>query len=177
VLDAQGTKAWGETCALDMFVPVWYEHMHLVKGGARMNPPARRQNRPSSTAEVVLLLVPVVALLTASRPLVAHHGAAAFDTTRTVTVEGTVTEFVWANPHVYVKVDVTDESGQTVNWVVESQSVVNQANAGWSSSMFKPGDQVLLDATPAKGGRPVGIFRSRGGRLVINGKEFTPRAR
>lgn len=143
-----------------------------------MYPPAYRQNKPLSTAtKIVVLLLPVVALLTSSGLLSAHHGAASFDNTRTVTVEGIVTEYVWANPHVYVKVDVTDESGQTVGWVVETQSVVNQANAGWSSTMFKPGDRVLMDATPAKGGRPVGIFRSRGGRLVINGQEFTPRLR
>lgn len=143
-----------------------------------MYPPAYRQNKPSSTAKkVVVLLLPVVALLTSSRPLFAHHGAASFDNTRTITVEGIVTEYVWANPHVYVKVDAKDESGRTVSWVVETQSVVNQANAGWSSTMFKPGDHVLMDATPAKGGRPVGIFRTRGGRLVINGQEFTPRVR
>jgi hypothetical protein len=143
-----------------------------------MYPPDYRLNKPPSMARnVAVLLLPVVALLTSSRPLVAHHGAASFDNTRTVTVEGIVTEYVWANPHVYVKVDVTDESGQTVTWVVETQSVVNQANAGWSSTMFKPGDRVLMDATPAKGGRPVGIFRTRGGRLVINGQEFVPRVR
>ena len=161
-----------------MFVRIWYEHAHLVKGGAPMYPPACRQNKPSSTAKkVVVLLLPVVALLASSRPLFTHHGAASFDNTRTITVEGIVTEYVWANPHVYVKVDAKDESGQTVSWVVETQSVVNQANAGWTSTMFKPGDHVLMDATPAKGGRPVGIFRTRGGRLVINGQEFTPRVR
>ena len=70
-----------------------------------MYPPAYRQNKPSSTAKkVVVLLLPVVALLTSSRPLFAHHGAASFDNTRTITVEGIVTEYVWANPHVYVKV-------------------------------------------------------------------------
>ena len=135
-----------------------------------MHVPPRRRNKLSSTAKnVVVLLLPVVALLTGSSPLFAHHGAASFDNSKSITVEGTVTEYVWANPHVYVKVDAKDESGNTVHWVLESQSVVNQANAGWTKDMFKPGDRVLIDATPAKGGRPVGIFR---GRIVINGREF-----
>jgi hypothetical protein len=124
-----------------------------------------------------VLLLPVLALLAGSAPLFAHHGAANFDNSKTVAVEGIVAEYVWTNPHVYVRVDVKDETGKTVQWVVEAQSVVNQANAGWTKSMFKPGDHVSIDATPAKGGRPVGIFKSRPTRIVINGKEFEPRVR
>ena len=136
-----------------------------------MHTPACRQNTLSRTAKRVAALLPVAALLTSAYPVFAHHGAASFDSSRTVTVEGIVTEFVWKNPHVYVKVDAQDESGNTVNWVLESQSVVNQADHGWTSTMFKPGDHVSIDATPAKGGQPVGIIRSR---IVINGQEFEP---
>ena len=137
-----------------------------------MHVPVYRQNRLSSTAKkVIVLLVPVVALLAGSCPLFGHHGAANFDTKR-ITVEGIVTEYIWANPHVYVKVDAKDESGNTVHWVLEAQTVVNQANAGWTKNMFKPGDRVLIDARPAKGGRPLGII---GDRIVINGKEFERR--
>ena len=127
--------------------------------------------------KVPVLLLPLVVLLAGSGPLFAHHGAANFDSAKTVTVEGTVTEYVWTNPHVYVRVDAKDESGNTVQWVIEAQSVVNQANAGWTKNMFKPGDHVSIDATPAKGGRPIGIFKSRPTRIVINGKEFEPRVR
>ena len=116
---------------------------------------------------VISLLV--VGFLTGSWPLFAHHGAASFDTSQKVTVDGIVTEYIWTNPHVYLKVDAKDEKGDIQHWVLEAQSVVNQANAGWTKSMFKAGDHVLIDATPAKGDRPVGIFR---GRIVINGQEF-----
>ena len=119
--------------------------------------------------KLVLIALLVVSFLTASRALLAHHGAASFDNSKTVTIEGTVTAYIWANPHVYVKVDAKDENGNTVHWVLEAQSVVNQANAGWTRTMFKPGDRVLIDATPAKGGRPVGVIRDR---IVINGREF-----
>ena len=118
------------------------------------------------------LLILVVGFLAGSCPLLAHHGAASFDSSKPVTVEGIVTEYTWTNPHVYVKVDAKDESGNTVHWVLEAQSVVNQANAGWTKTMFKPGDRVLIDATPAKGDRPVGIIRNR---IVINGREFERR--
>ena len=104
-----------------------------------------------------------------SVPLFAHHGAASFDTTKTVTVKGTVTEYVWTNPHVLVKMDVKDASGTVTNWVVEVWNPVTQANKGWTKNTFKPGDEVSVDVTAAKNNRPVGMIR---GNIVINGKEF-----
>jgi hypothetical protein len=120
-------------------------------------------------SRLVLIALFVVGLLSISSPILAHHGAASFDNSRTVKVEGTVTDFIWTNPHVYLKIDAKDEHDNIQHWVLEAQSVVNQANAGWTKNMFKPGDLVSIDATPAKGGRFAGIFR---GRIVINGKEF-----
>ena len=140
-----------------------------------MYPPSGRRDKLSSAAKtIVVLLLPMVALVASACPVLAHHGAASFDSSKKVTIEGIVTEFIWANPHVYVKIDAKDESGDTVHWVLESQSVVNQAGHGWTKDMFKPGDHVLIDATPGKGGRPVGIIRDR---IVINGREFESRAR
>ena len=111
----------------------------------------------------------IVAFLTASLPLLAHHGNASYDTEKTVTVKGAVTEYIWANPHVFVKVDAKDDSGNTVHWVIEAQNLVAQSDLGWTNMMFKPGDQVVIDVTPAKNGRPIGRFK---GRIVINGQEF-----
>jgi hypothetical protein len=117
------------------------------------------------------LALSIAGLLAASLPLLAHHGGVAYDTGKTVTVKGTVTQFIWANPHVFLKVDAKDDSGNTVHWAIESQSVTVQAAKGWSFTMFKPGDQVVIDVTPAKSGQPVGEFKSR---IVINGEEFKP---
>jgi hypothetical protein len=113
----------------------------------------------------------VVGLLAGAFPLLAHHGNAGYDTATTVTVKGTVTDYVWANPHVFLKVDAKDDSSNTLHWVIEAQNAVNQANNGWSKSTFKPGDQVVIDVTPAKNGKPIGRFK---GRIVINGQEFKP---
>jgi Family of unknown function (DUF6152) len=122
-----------------------------------------------SKSEAISLLL--VFVLAASLPLLAHHGNASYDTEKTVTVKGTVTEYIWANPHVFVKVDAKDESGNTQHWVIEAQNLVAQSDLGWSNSMFKPGDQVVIDVTPAKNGRPIGRFK---GRIIINGQEFKP---
>ena len=104
-----------------------------------------------------------------SVPLFAHHGAASFDTSKMVTVTGTVTEYIWTNPHVLVKLDAKDDSGNVSHWVVEAWNPVTQASRGWSKNTFKPGDEVSLDINPAKNGQPVGEVR---GRIVINGIEF-----
>ena len=116
----------------------------------------------------------VAGFLAASLPLFAHHGNASYDTEKTVTLKGVVTEYIWANPHVFVKVDVKDDSGNTLHWVIEAQNIVAQSELGWSNVMFKPGDQVVLDVTPVKNGRPIARFR---GRIVINGQEFKPLGR
>jgi hypothetical protein len=113
----------------------------------------------------------LVGFLAASCPLLAHHGNAAYDTAKTVTVKGTVTEYIWANPHVFLKVDAKDESGSTLHWVIEAQNAVTQASAGWSNATFKPGDQVVVDVTPARNGRPIGRFK---GHIEINGQQFKP---
>jgi Family of unknown function (DUF6152) len=121
----------------------------------------------------------VVGLLAVSVSLFAHHGNAAYDTTKTITVKGTVTDYVWANPHVFVKVDAKDESGSTVHWVVEAQNPVSMTQIGWTKDTFKPGDVVEIDAIPAKNGNPVAFLGSASPtaprkRIVINGKQFQP---
>jgi hypothetical protein len=116
-------------------------------------------------------LLLMLGFLGGSRPLLAHHGNASYDTSKTIEVSGVVTEYRWANPHVYLRVDAKDESGGTAHWVFEGQNAVTQASAGWTKDMFKPGDKVMIEATPAKNGRLIGRFK---GRIVINGQEFKP---
>jgi hypothetical protein len=119
----------------------------------------------------------VISLLAVSVPLSAHHGNAAYDATRSVIVKGTVTGYVWANPHVFVKLDGKDDSGNTVHWVVEGQNPVSMTQIGWTKDTFKPGDVVEIDAIPAKNGNPVAFLGSASPtaprkRIVINGKQF-----
>ena len=64
---------------------------------------------------------------------------------KTVTVKGTVTDYIWANPHVFLKLDAKDESGNTLHWVIEGQNAVTQASAGWTNATFKAGDQVIVE--------------------------------
>jgi hypothetical protein len=102
-----------------------------------------------------------------SMTLLAHHGTASFDTDKTLKMKGVVTEYVWSNPHVLVKMDVKDEGGTAEPWVVEAWNPVTQTAKGWTKNSFKVGDEVVADVTPAKNARNVGEFR---GRIEVNGK-------
>jgi len=119
----------------------------------------------------------VVGLLTVCVPLLAHHGNASYDATKTLTVKGTVTEYVWANPHVFVKLDAKDDGGNTVHWIIEGQNPVSMMAIGWTKNTFKPGDEVEIDAMQAKNGNPIGFLGGASPtaprrRIVINGKQF-----
>src|SRR5690348_12723555 len=77
-------------------------------------------------------------------PLVAHHGNAEFNTEKTVTVKGTVTEWFWANPHCFLKFDEQTDAGEIRHWVVETSNPPDMINNGWSKYSLKPGDQVTV---------------------------------
>jgi len=79
-----------------------------------------------------------------------------FDVGKRVTVKGTVTEWFWANPHCFLRLDVTEENGQVVHWVAETQAPPNMIPFGWSKQSFKPGDEVTITVEPVKNGQRLG---------------------
>ena len=91
-----------------------------------------------------------------SLPLFAHHGYVAYDTDKKITIKGTVTQWHWSNPHCLLQMDATDESGQVVHWIVETENPSSMTRMGWTDKSLKPGEQITLTALPVKNGRPVG---------------------
>ena len=89
-------------------------------------------------------------------PMLAHHSGAAFDDGKILTIQGTVTEWFWANPHCFLSFDVKDEKGQVVSWVVETSNPPDMINRGWRRNSFKAGDQVTVTVEPVKNGKPIG---------------------
>lgn len=132
---------------------------------------AERKGRPGMRyfAFVIASLV----LLVASAPVSAHHGNAAYDATKEVTVMGVVTGWIVANPHSLLKFDVTDDKGNVVHWIVESGAAsVNQARGvRLTKGLLKPGDKVTVTMMVAKNGQPVGRIHQLvlpDGRLMVN---------
>jgi hypothetical protein len=89
-----------------------------------------------------------VGLLAVSVPLFAHHGNAEY-VGKQVTVKGTVTAWIWTNPHSILKVDVPDDKGNVVHWICENNAPSTLVNFGYTAKTLKPGDQVtvVMDAT------------------------------
>jgi Family of unknown function (DUF6152) len=108
-----------------------------------------------------------VGILIASVSLFAHHGNAAFDTSKKLTLKGTVTEWVWANPHCWLKFDVKNDKGEVTHWLVEETNPPGLINSGWYKDSLKVGDEVTVILIPAKNGQPLG----RDDRIILaNGK-------
>jgi len=97
-----------------------------------------------------------VGLLASGNPLFAHHGNAAFDSGKKITMKGTVTEWAWSNPHCLLQFDVKDDSGQVAHWIGETQNPVTMVNGGWSKAAFKSGDEITVTLEPVKNGKPMG---------------------
>lgn len=103
-----------------------------------------------------LLVVALAIGLLFSVPLFAHHGNAAMDAGKKLILKGTVTEWVWANPHCWLKFDVKDDKGEPVHWVAETNNAPDMIERGWSKNSFKPGDEVTVTVEPVKNGNPAG---------------------
>ena len=72
----------------------------------------------------------------------AHHSAAGIDQTKTVSLEGVVKEFKWANPHSWIELEVKNAKGATEIWNLEMMPPSYLIRAGWKSSTIKPGDKI-----------------------------------
>lgn len=103
---------------------------------------------------ITLILVPVVCVFSA--PLLAHHGTATIDGTKKVTMKGVVTEWYWANPHCFLRFDVTDKDGKVAHWTAETSNPPDMINRGWSKNSLKPGDRITVTVNPVKNGQPIG---------------------
>ena len=117
--------------------------------------------------------------LTASSAAIAHHSFAMFDQKKVMTLEGTVKEFQWTNPHAFIELDVPAARGTPVHWSIELNSPNNLKRQGWSRGALKPGDKVTVRLNPLRNGEHGGLFldvRLPNGRTLDSGlpKDGTP---
>jgi hypothetical protein len=126
---------------------------------------------PSSRIRLTLSVL-VLGLLSVT-PAGAHHSFAPYETTVQIKLEGVITEYRWANPHVYFEVDAQDaSSGQTKHWLIECASTSILNRAGWKFNLLKPGDKVMLIVSPLRNGEPAALLKQitlADGRKLSNG--------
>src|SRR5215217_3794088 len=112
------------------------------------------------TTRVRTAAVMLAVALTGGVELAAHHSHAMFDTSREVAITGSVTNYSFRNPHVFLYIDVKGDDGQVVSWTVEMSNISNMERRGIYRSTFKPGDVVTIKLNPLRDGRPGGNYTS-----------------
>jgi hypothetical protein len=116
-----------------------------------------------------ILMLPSL-FLAAAAPLAAHHAfAGQFDINKPVTLMGTITKVEWMNPHVYFYLDVKDNSGKVINWMIEGGSPNILLRAGWTKNSVKPGMEVNVEGYLAKDGSNIANMSivTMGGKKVL----------
>ena len=131
-------------------------------------------------ARIVAGALVAVAALTA--PALAHHGSAVsydIDIAKLTTVTGTVTEWVWRNPHCFIMLDVKGADGNVVKWTAETSSTQSmQGEHGWSRTTLKPGDVITVTVFPSRAGTTAGLLYkvvAADGKVLIEDESRLPR--
>ena len=97
-----------------------------------------------------LMILGFILLVTAV-PALAHHSfAAEYDSNLPITLRGHVTKIDWTNPHVWIYMNVVDESGKLVNWGFEMGAPHQVQNQGWNRNTLKIGDEVIVAGSRAR---------------------------
>lgn len=119
--------------------------------------------------ELFACLAVGAALLLTPSYLQAHHGWAEFDLNRELTLEGTVADFHFVNPHCVVEFDVKDAEGRLRRWQGEFSSPGPLSRKGWTAATLQPGDAVTVTGYAGKDNTPaLHVIRIR----LPNGQEF-----
>jgi uncharacterized protein DUF6152 len=112
-------------------------------------------------------LLAAALILTTTLPAGAHHSFAAFDVTTQKTVTGNVRQVDWTNPHIWLWIDVPNESGGSDTYGFEGMSPNFLARRGWTRTTLKTGDKITISFRPMKDGSKGGMFMT--GQMA-NGK-------
>ena len=107
-----------------------------------------------TTASACALCLALAGLLPLAAPALAHHSFAMFDQRKVMTLEGTVAEFQWTNPHAFIELDA--KGGR--HWSIELNSPNNLKRQGWNRASLKPGDRIAVRIAPLRNGKSGGLF-------------------
>ena len=99
------------------------------------------------------IVVAGVGLLLNAVPVWAHHAfAAEFDAKRPVKLRGTVIKMEWINPHAWIHIEVKDQDGKVVSWMVEAGTPNTLFRRGFTKDSLQPGTEIFVDGYQAKDG-------------------------
>jgi hypothetical protein len=102
---------------------------------------------------ITLSLLALGLLIAAVAPIAAHHSfAAEFDSAKPITLRGYVTKIEWTNPHVWIFMDVKDDTGKKINWGFEMGPPHLLQGSGWNREKLNLGDELIVEGSRAKNG-------------------------
>jgi hypothetical protein len=107
---------------------------------------------------IITVLIITAAWALAAQTVAAHHSASMFDPEKVKELTGTIKEFQWKNPHVWIQVNVQNASGAKEEWSIEGGGPNSLSRQGWRPTTFKPGDAVVIKVNPMKDGSTGGLF-------------------
>lgn len=118
----------------------------------------------------ILLVAAAAAVAT---PVLAHHSAAMFDAEREVTLQGTVREFQYTNPHSWIQVMVPGQDGKALEWSIETAAPIVLLRAGIKKTSIMPGEKVSVRVHPMKdgsaGGNLIALTKADGSVISLRG--------
>lgn len=118
-----------------------------------------------------ILLAAVAAAI--ATPAFAHHSAAMFDAEREVTLQGTVREFQYTNPHSWIQVMVPGQDGKALEWSIETAAPIVLLRAGIKKTSIMPGEKVSVRVHPMKdgsaGGNLIALTKADGSVISLRG--------
>ncbi len=95
-----------------------------------------------------MMFVVLAAAITIASSASGHHSNSIFNLDSVVVIQGTVTRFDWQNPHVYIYVETTNDGGEQIEWLIETDPTPILTRNGWSLESLAPGDSVAVRASP-----------------------------
>lgn len=119
-----------------------------------------RSIRSSSPRARTRLGAAAILWLALCAPGWAHHSFAMFDQSKSVTLHGTVKDFRWSNPHVFIQLLTPNTAGTNEEWSIEMTSPEHLARVGWRPDALKVGDKVTLIIHPTRDGTKGGQYLS-----------------
>ena len=118
-------------------------------------------------ARVLTLILSALSLM--ATPVLAHHSFAMYQRDKTMTLSGTVKEYVWSSPHVMIQVLADTAKNGPATWQIEGSSPTVLARGGWTSTVMRPGDRISIGIHPRKDGAAGGLLADEQ-QLLINGQ-------
>jgi len=106
----------------------------------------------------IALFMIATGLCVAAQTALAHHSAAMFDNEKVRELKGTIKEFQWKNPHVWIQIHVQNAAGVKEEWSIEGGGPNSLSRQGWRPTTFKAGDTVAIKVNPMKDGSTGGLF-------------------